>query len=87
MTKPQTEPICTEILVSSSIGGKVQIVKYEYTADFHYSMSRKYDVPSEWTEQDVKDFQQDRTIELRSQVEGFAETEMEELLKQRDEQN
>ena len=31
------QPKCTEITVSSSVGGKVQIVKYEFTSDFHYS--------------------------------------------------
>lgn len=83
----KTEPKCTEILCSSSVGGKVQIVKFEYTADFHYSMSRKYDVPEDWTEQDVHDFQVDKEIEIRSVLEGIADAEMKELQKQRDELN
>lgn len=83
--KAKEEPKCTEVVCSSSVGGKVQIVRYEYTADFNYSISRKYDVPSGWNEQDVKDFQQDKEIELRGLVEGLAEAEMEELLKEKDE--
>lgn len=79
-----SEPVCTEVNVSASVGGKVQIVKYEYTADYHYSMSRKYSVPEDWTEQDVRDFQQDKTITLRENLEGIAQGEMDELTKQRD---
>lgn len=78
------EPVCTEVTASSSVGGKVQIVKFEYTADFHFSMTRKYDVPPGWSEQDVKDFQQDKVIEIRTQLEGIAQAEMDELLQQRD---
>lgn len=83
----KSEPRCTEVVCSSSVGGKVQIVRFEYTADFHYSMSRKYDIPDDWTEQDVTDFQLDKEIQLRGILEGIAESEMEELLKQRDEMN
>lgn len=79
-----SEPRCTEATVSSSVGGKVQIVKFEYSQDFHYSFTRKYDVPENWTEQDVKDFQQDKVVELRTQLEGLANAEVEELMKQRD---
>lgn len=82
-----TEPKCTEVLVSSSVGGRVQIVKYEYSADFHYSQSRKYDIPPGWTEQDVDDFQKDKTIQLRSELEPHAQAEMDDLLKQREELN
>lgn len=85
--KVKTEPKCIEVVCSSSMGGRVQIVKYEYSADFHYSMSRKYEIPSNWNEEDVRDFQVDKEIELRGLVEGLAEAEMEELLKEKDELN
>lgn len=87
MTAKKAEPVCTEVLVSSSVGGKVQIVKYEYTADFHYSQSRKYDIPEGWTDQDVDDFQKDKTIQLRSELEPLAQAEMDELLEQREKLN
>lgn len=85
MSEEITKPKCTEATVSSSVGGKVQIVKYEYSADFHYSMTRKYDVPEGWTEEDVDDFQKDKVIELRGVLERIAQAEMDDLLKQRDE--
>lgn len=83
----KSEPKCIEVVCSTSVGGKVQIVKFEYTADFHYSISRKYEIPEGWNEQDVHDFQVDKEIQLRGVLEGIADGEMEELLKQRDELN
>lgn len=81
---PSDVPICTEASVSASVGGKVQIVKFEYTADFHYSYSRKYSVPEGWTEQDVNDFQKAKIAELREELESVAQSEMDELVSQRD---
>lgn len=78
-------PRCTEVVCSSSVGGKVQIVKYEFQSDFHFSMTRKYDVPETWTEDDIKDFQNDKVIELRGHIEEIAEAEMESLMEQRKE--
>lgn len=83
--KAKSEPRCTEVVCSSSVGGKVQIVKFEYSADFHYSISRKYDVPKDWSEQDVSDFQLDKETQLRGELEPIAQAEVDELMKQRDE--
>lgn len=82
---PKSEAKCTEVVVSASVGGKVQIVKFEYTADFHYSMTRKYDIPEDWSELDVLDFQHDKTVLLREQLEVAAQAEMDDLMRQRDE--
>lgn len=82
----EKKPKCLEVTVGSSCGGSVQIVKYEYTAKFDYWMSAKYSVEDlDWTEQDVEDFQRDKAIQTRGLIEGLAEAEMEELLKERDE--
>lgn len=86
-SKDKPQPVCTEIVCSSSVGGKVQIVKFEYTADYHFSITRKYSVPEGWTEEDVRDFQNDKVIELRGLLEPIDEAEMRELEKQRDEQS
>lgn len=84
---PKSDPICTEVVCSSSVGGSVQIVEYEYTAKYHFSITRTYSIPEGWTEGDVEDFQRDKVIELRGQLEPIDEAEMTELLKQRDEAN
>ncbi len=81
------EPKCIEVDCSASVGGTVQIVKFEYTAKFNYSMSRKYDVPKDWSEKDVNDFQVDKEVEIRGVLEALADAEVQELMKQRDEMN
>lgn len=81
------EPVCTEINVSASCGGKVQIIKFEFTADYHYSASAKYSIPEGWTEDQITEFRQAKYAELRVEVEGPADREMTELLRQRDELN
>lgn len=78
------KPVCTEVTVSCSVGGKVQIVKFEYSADFHYSMSRKYSVPEDWDAADIEEFQHNATADLRTQIEQVAQKELDELISQRD---
>jgi hypothetical protein len=81
------DPKCIEASASVSVGGRVQIVKFEYSQDFHYSQNRKYEIPEDWTEEDVKRFQADKSAELRADLEKLAEAELIELMNQRDELN
>lgn len=83
----EEKPKCIEISAGSSVGGSVQIVKYEYTAKFDYWLNAKYEIPEGWSEQDAKDFRQDKIIELRTQLEGIAQAEMDELMEQKKELN
>jgi hypothetical protein len=87
MAKSKEQPVCTEIVCHSAVGGSVQIVKFEYTAKYNFSITRTYSIPDGWTEDDVDDFQQDKVIELRGKLEPIDEAEMAELLRQRDEAN
>lgn len=83
--KAKSEPQCTEVVCSASVGAKVQVVKFEYHPQFNFSMSRTYSVPKDWTERDVEDFQVSKEIELRGLIEPIAQAEVEELERQRDE--
>lgn len=79
------EAKCKEVLVSASVGGKVEIVKYEYYNDYHFSISRTYDVPEEWTEPEVDEFQRDKIAELRAGIlEGISQDEVDMLMDQRE---
>ena len=40
-----------EVSVSSSVGGKVQIIKFEYSEDYHFSQTEKWSVPEDWTKE------------------------------------
>ena len=81
----KTEPKCKECLCSASVGGKIQIVKFDVSADFHYSISRTYDIPEDWNERDVTDFQVDKESELRGILEPIADAEVQELFAQKEE--
>lgn len=78
------EPVCTEVNVSASIGGKMQIVQYEWSQDYHFSHSRKFSVPEDWTERQIQEFQQAETIKLRVELEPLAQAEVDEYQRQRD---
>jgi hypothetical protein len=83
--KAKSEPHCTEVVCSASVGAKVQVVKFEYNPSFNFFMSRTYSIPSDWTERDVEDFQVSKEIELRGILEPIAQAEVEELERQREE--
>jgi hypothetical protein len=74
-----------EISVSTSVGGKVQIVQYQNSQDYHYSISQKWDVEGIESEEDAWDFRQEKISELRDHLEEVAQREMDGLIKQRDE--
>lgn len=79
------EPQIVEVSASASIGGKVQIVKFEYNEDFHFSLSGKWEIPPEWNEKDAEDFRNYQVNKLREELEPIAEKVVESLVKQRDE--
>jgi hypothetical protein len=74
---PESQPKCKEVVCSASVGGTVQIVKYEVGQKYHYSMSRTYEIPEGWTEQN------DKEIEIRGFIEPIAQAELDELFAQK----
>ena len=83
--KAKAEPVCTKVSCHAAVGGSVQIVEFKYTAKYNFHITREYTIPEGWSESDVDDFQKDKVIELRGQLEPIDEAEMAELLRQRDE--
>lgn len=74
-----------EIAVSVSLGGKVQIVKFEFSQDYHYSMSAKWDVEG-FTVEEAAEFREAQIEELRNHLEIIAQKEVDQLMEQRDSQ-
>ena len=58
-----SEPKPLEISVSSSVGGKVQIIKFEYSEDYHFSQTEKWSVPEDWTDEQVAEFR--KTVQAK----------------------
>jgi len=79
-----SEPKPLEIMVSSSTGGKVQIVKFEYSEDYHFSQSEKWSIPEDWDQSKIDDFKKLVQERLDSTLSGLAQFKVNELMDQRD---
>ena len=65
-TKVGPKATLKEISVSTSVGGKVQIVQYQNSQDYHYSVSQKWEVEGIDSDEDAWDFRQERSPNCES---------------------
>ena len=77
------EPTPLEITVSSSVGGKVQIIKFEYSEDYHFSQSEKWSIPEDWTAEQVAEFRKEKQLALDGQLQELAQVRVDELIEQK----
>ena len=77
------EPTPLEITVSSSVGGKVQIIKFEYSEDYHFSQSEKWSIPEDWTAEQVAEFRKEKQTALDGQLQELAQVRVDELIEQK----
>jgi len=72
-----------EVSVSSSVGGKVQIIKFEYSEDYHFSQTEKWSVPEDWTEEQVAEFRKTLQTKLDTDLQEQAQVRVNELIEQK----
>jgi hypothetical protein len=77
------EPQLIECGASVSTGGKVQLKKFELSADYHFHLSAKWSMPEGWTEQQAEEFRHEQTLRLRKELEPLAQMELDDLLDQK----
>lgn len=77
-----SEPRLEEVTVSVSLGGKVGLVKYDLSADYHLSQTRRYKIPEDWTNEMAEAFQVEAEAALRKVVDAAAQREADGLIKQ-----
>jgi hypothetical protein len=77
------EPKPLEITVSSSVGGKVQIIKFEYTEDYHFSQTEKWSVPEDWNVEQVAEYRAQVQAKLDSDIQQLAQARVDELIEQK----
>lgn len=77
-----SEPVLTEVNLTYSSGGKVQIIKYDLDSSYFVSESRKYSIPEDWTEEQALEFQEKKREEIRARVEAQAQVEFDERWEQ-----
>jgi hypothetical protein len=78
-----SEPTPLEITVSSSVGGKVQIIKFEYSEDYHFSQSEKWSIPEDWTSDQVAEYRAQVQAKLDADLQKQAQVRVDELIEQK----
>jgi len=78
-----SEPTPLEITVSSSVGGKVQIIKFEYSEDYHFSQSEKWSIPEDWSDEQVAEFRSGKQKALDADLQKLAQARVDELIEQK----
>jgi len=78
-----SEPTPLEITVSSSVGGKVQIIKFEYSEDYHFSQSEKWSIPKDWSADQVSEFRKEKQSVLDADLQAQAQVRVDELIEQK----
>lgn len=81
--KEITEPVLIETGASVSTGGKVQLKKFELSADYHFSLNGKWAVPPSWTEGQAEEFRHEMVLRLKKELEPLAQAEVDDLLEQK----
>jgi hypothetical protein len=80
-----SEPRCIEISVQASGGGKVAIKEYgKITSNWGVSMSRRFEIPEDWDQEQIDEFQIDQRQHLRDLIEPVDQAEFDERYAQRD---
>lgn len=82
-----SEPQCIEISASASVGGKVQLIRYDLSAEYHFRLDSKYTIPDDWTEEQIAGFRSTMLDTLRAEVEPHADKEVQALFDQKAELN
>ena len=82
-TEPLLKPKIMETGVSVSLGGKVQIKKYEIDSSYHFSHSAKYEMPGYWTDDQAAEFRAKVMELLKTELEKAAQYEVDKLFEQK----
>lgn len=77
------KPVLIECGASVSSGGKVQLKKFELSSDYHFTVSGKWSVPPNWTDEQAEEFRHEMVLRLRRELEPIAQEEVDDLLAQK----
>lgn len=75
-----SEPRCSEVNISVTSGGKVQIVKFDLQNEFSFGYSEKYTVPADWEPERFEEWLAAKTAAIKAKVDAFAQVEQDALL-------
>jgi hypothetical protein len=79
------EPKCVEVSVQHSGGGRVTIVDFgKVQSNWGVSMSRRFEIPADWSQKQIDDFQLAENNHLHELIEPIDQDEYEVRYEQRD---
>jgi hypothetical protein len=79
------EPKIKEVSVHWGGGGKVQLEEFgKQTSEYSINISRKYEVPGEWTDSQIAIFELETISAIKEQVEPIIAEEHELRMQERD---
>jgi hypothetical protein len=81
--KKKPEGKIKEIKISHRVGGKIQVVKYEFMADFGYGVEQVYEVDG-LTDIEAAAFREEKLTGLKDHLEEFNQANIDELEALRD---
>ena len=73
-----------EVEVTVSLGGKIQVVKFQYDSNFYLTEKVTYAVEG-MTDEEVEEFRSEKLREFRKHLEPFQQEEIDKLQALRDE--
>jgi hypothetical protein len=79
----EEKPVLIEAGASASTGGKVQLKKFELSADYHFHLSGKWTIPPDWDEDKAQQFRHEQVLRLRRELEPLAQAEIDDLMEQK----
>lgn len=75
-----SEPRCTDVEISVTAGGKIQIVKFNLQNDFGLSYSERYTIPADWSSERLEEWKASKVAAIQSKVDEYAQAEQDALL-------
>lgn len=80
-----SEPRCIEVSIQHSGGGKVAILEYgKITSNWGLSLSRRYEIPEDWTQENIDEFQLKQHNHLHALIEPLDQAEFDQRYEQRE---
>jgi hypothetical protein len=73
----------TEVVAKANIGGRVQVVKFEYTESFDYGIEQTFTV-EDMTEEEVEAFRLEQVEKLRDSLAPIGQSKVDDLQDMRD---
>lgn len=74
------QPQITELEISASAGGKVQIVRFNLQNEFSFGYTERYTIPADWSPERFEEWKETKTAEIKAKLDAQAQAEQDAML-------